>query len=77
MDWEEEYVHLDILQDKINLYVDYFANEKYKNDRNCRKFKFEYAIIELYFKYEITQKAKDFIYVVNKQLMKQLCIQTI
>ncbi len=68
LEWDSEYVHLDILQDKINLYIDYFVTEKYKNTEKYRERDFEYALIELYLKYELTEKAEEFLAVLNKQM---------
>lgn len=70
LDWEHEDIHLEALQEKINLYVSYFENKEYKNSRNpiFKQTDFEYAIIDIYFKYELSKNAKKFIEFSKKQL---------
>ena len=66
--WKEEYKHLLMLQEKINAYLTFWEEKQYmeiyKDD------KFEYGIIEIYFKYNATEKCKQFIGVVNEQIIK-------
>lgn len=68
MDWEEELIHLEILQDKINLYANYFEDKDYKNINKYKTYDFEYAIIDLYFKYSLPENAVKFIDSVNNKL---------
>lgn len=66
LDWSNEYEHLKILQEKINSYIGYIESrqfhEIYPNET------FEFYIIEVHFKYQITEKCLKFIDVVSKQL---------
>lgn len=70
LDWESEDIHLEILQDKINLYIDYFEGKKYRNIDKYREQDFEYAIIDIFFKYELTKNAEEFISLINKKIEK-------
>ncbi len=66
LDWEDEYNHLVILQEKINAYIAFLESEQYKDVYNSKSFR--YGIIEIHFKYKITEKAKCFLNTVQKQI---------
>ena len=66
LDFENENNHLLILQEKINAYLSFIQSEQYSDiypDMN-----FENIIIEIHFKYKITDNCKKFIDVVNSQV---------
>lgn len=64
--WENEADHLFLLQDKINAYLGYIEEkeflEVYPNSE------FDYYIIELNFRYPITDSCEKYIKVINAQL---------
>ena len=61
-----EYDHLILLQDKINAYISYLETKQYKNTypETC----FDMAVIEIHFKYEITQNCENFLNEVQNQV---------
>lgn len=65
LDWEYEDVHLEILQDKINIYIQYIESKQYveKHGKGFLKF-----YIDIHFKEKITEKCVDFLRVVAEQL---------
>ena len=65
LDWEDEEVHLWILQDKINAYLALLQDRKWRR-RNARKAK--YVEILVFFVHEMTENAKKFLQVVQDQL---------
>lgn len=65
LEWNNEYEHLIILQDKINSYFEYIEAKEY-NDIYPNK-EFEFYIIEIHFKYKITDKCKQFLEIAQKQ----------
>lgn len=67
LDWEDEGIHLEILQDKINYYLQYITNKQYLQDYGeIPKF-----IIVIFFKYPITDNCNKFIEVVSEQLNEE------
>lgn len=64
MNWDNEYEHLIILQDKINAYIHFIENgqvaQMYPN--------FNEYVIMIYFKIKISEKCWQFIQTVNYQL---------
>ena len=68
LDWqkENEYVHLMMLQAKINAYVDFIESKQYTN---VYSYSFENFSIEIYFKFGINDICMKFINSVNKQLL--------
>lgn len=67
LDWEDEGIHLEILQDKINYYLQYITNKHYLQDYGeIAKF-----IIVIFFKYPITDNCNKFIEVVSEQLKEE------
>lgn len=66
MDWENEYQHLLMLQEKINTYIDYFEEKQYK--KPYKKEHIKYGIIEIHFLYELPLSAKKFLQVAQEQI---------
>lgn len=70
LDWENEYEHLILLQDKINAYINFIesgqAEKMYQGVNGY--------IILIYFKYEIIKKCCEFLDVVSKGV-KEVGIQ--
>lgn len=68
LDWENEDIHLEILQDKINVYLQYLENkqyvDKYGND-------FSKVYIDIYFKEKVTENCLGFLNAVSEQLNPQ------
>ncbi len=59
LDWEEEYEHLLMLQDKINSYLAFCESGQYKEVyKNCEA---ECVVFEIHFLYEPTQNAYKFL----------------
>jgi len=69
--WDEELIHLEILQDKINAYVAYLEGGEWKS-RYPEDL--EGATIEIVFLYEITDNCQKFLQVVQDQLGQE-CIE--
>ena len=66
LEWDDEYEHLTMLQDKINAYISFIESgqiEEIYPEVNIHQF-----IISIHFKYIITEKCLEFLSVVNKQL---------
>lgn len=70
LDWEYEDIHLEILQDKINVYLQYIESKQYVEKYGDEFSKF---YIDIHFKEKITKKCVDFLRVVAEQL-KSECI---
>lgn len=66
--WNEsdEKVHLLKLQDKLNTCLAYIQSQKYKED--YPKYNFKQAIIEIRFKYAITEHCKRYLQMVQQQV---------
>ncbi|MDE6473569.1 MAG: hypothetical protein K2L70_00520 [Clostridia bacterium] len=74
LDFNDEYNHLLCLQNKINSYLGFIENRQY-----CEiypDYKVDSVVIEIHFKYNITDNCKKFITVVNNQIseMSVVCI---
>lgn len=65
LSWESEYEHLIQLQEKINGYIEFWESKQYKA---IYKKSFKHAVIEIHFKYRITDKCMQFLTVVSGQL---------
>ena len=65
LDWDNEDIHLEILQDKINAYLQYIENKQYAEMYGDEFLKF---YIDIHFKEKITEKCLDFLRVVAEQL---------
>ena len=66
LNWDNEFEHLKILQDKINAYVAFIESEQY--DEIYPNADFKMAMIEIHFKYDITDNCQKFLQVVQDQL---------
>lgn len=64
--WIDEFDHLKLLQDKINSYLEYIETKQFRDIYPNEEFKFYH--IEICFKYKITDKCKQFLEVVQKQI---------
>lgn len=66
LDWEDEYAHLEILQEKINAYLGFIESRQYEaiypNDS------FEKCVIVIHFKYGISENCSKFLNVVSNQV---------
>ena len=66
LDWSNEYQHLLALQEKINNYILFCEDEQY-----CQVYQdapIEYAVFEIHFMHEPTEKAWKFLEQVQKQV---------
>lgn len=66
MTWDDEGAHLQMLQNKINSYLNFCENGQYAEyypDAN-----FDGVIIEIHFLYDINKKVEDFLNAVQHQL---------
>lgn len=66
LEWKDEYNHLVILQEKINAYISFLESGQYKDIYNNEEFR--YGIIEIHFKYKLTEKANQFLRTVQNQI---------
>lgn len=66
LEWENEGEHLLLLQDKINAYLGYIEENEFMDIYPNSAF--DYYIIEIYFKFPITDNCEKFIKVINGQL---------
>lgn len=66
LDWNEEYTHLLMLQEKINSYIMFCENQQYKDI--YKDLFVKYVIIEIHFLFEPTEAAVCFLDQVNRQL---------
>lgn len=66
LDWQDEYEHLMILQEKVNSYISFIEDEQYLDvyaDKVFEKFR-----IEIKFMYQMSENCIKFIDVAQKQL---------
>lgn len=61
-----EFDHLNLLQDKINAYISYLESGKYEETYSTEQIAF--AIIEIHFKYTITENCEKFLNEVQNQI---------
>lgn len=70
LEWENKFLseadHLLMLQNKINSYLSYIESAQYKETYPTINFKI--LIIEIHFKYEVTENCKKFLKVVQDQV---------
>lgn len=66
LDWEDEYKHLILLQEKINAYVSFIEERQYEEIYPSESI--NYSIIEIHFLYNLTYNVVKFIHTVNNQL---------
>ena len=71
LDWEDEEIHLEILQDKINAYVAYIESGEWKSRYPDD---LQGVIITINFLYEIPENCEKFLQTVQDQL-GQYCIR--
>ena len=67
LDFTDEKDHLLILQDKINAYLGFIESEQYREI--YPQSNIENVIIEIHFKYKISNNCKKFINAVNNQIV--------
>ena len=66
LEWNNEYEHLKILQDKINAYIAFLENKQFEETYPDNHFK--YASIEIHFMYDIPKNCENFLQVVRDQV---------
>lgn len=66
LNWEDEYHHLKILQDKINAYIAFVEERQF--EVIYPEHDFEMAVIEVHFQYEITENCGKFLQAVQDQI---------
>ncbi|MFA0814300.1 MAG: DUF6572 domain-containing protein [Anaerofustis sp.] len=66
LEWNNEYEHLKILQDKINAYIAFLEDKQFEETYPDNHFK--YASIEIHFMYDITENCEKFLQVVQDQV---------
>ena len=66
LNWDNEFEHLKILQDKINAYVAFIESKQY--DEIYHNADFKMAMIESQCKYDVTENCQKFLQVVQDQL---------
>ena len=64
--WTDEYEHLLLMQEKINVYIMFLENGQYKDI--YKNVDFKYGAIEIHFMYEPTEKTKQFLQTVQNQI---------
>ena len=70
LDWNDEYNHLIILQDKINSYIEFIELGQFRDIEQYKGLNIKKFVIEISFKNEPTEKCLKFISSVNNQLNK-------
>lgn len=66
LDWSREYDHLVALQEKINSYIDFCEDHQYQQVYPNAAIK--YAVFEIHFQHEPTEKAWRFLEQVQRQV---------
>jgi len=66
LDWEAEYEHLKILQDKINSYINFIESKQYLEV--YPQSSFESYVIEIHFQHGISENCLAFLEVVANQV---------
>ena len=69
LDWEDEAVHLSLLQDKLNAYAHFYISKQYK--KVCPKERVRSCCIHIYCMYELSEKGNSFIGTAREQLRKK------
>lgn len=59
LNWEDEYQHLLMLQEKINMYISFLEEKQYKEI--YRDIDITYGIIEIHFLFDITSNVEKFL----------------
>lgn len=65
LDWQEEDIHIEVLQDKINAYLQYIDGRQYVKSYGEGISKF---YIDIHFMETITEKCTQFLNVASRQL---------
>ena len=65
VDWSDEYRHLVMLQEKINVYITFFEEKQY--EEIYKEEEIAYGVIEIHFLHNLTVNAEKFL-----QLMSML-----
>lgn len=63
--WEYEDIHIEILQDKLNLYYQYIESKQYVDKYGDQ---FSRFIIDIYFKEKISKKCFEFLEIVENTI---------
>lgn len=66
LDWNDEYQHLMILQEKINAYIFFLEEKQYEDIYKGQNI--VYGIIEIHFLYELTSNGEKFLQSVQNQV---------
>ena len=66
MDWRDEYQHLVMLQEKINVYITFLEQKQYEDIYKGENI--TYGIIEIHFLYNLTANAEKFLQSVQNQV---------
>jgi len=66
LNWTDEYKHLLVMQEKINIYIMFLESGQYKDV--YINMEFQYVVIEIHFMYEPTEKARPFLQTVQNQI---------
>ena len=66
LDWQNEQEHLILLQDKINAYLGFIESNQYLD--NFPDIVFDYYVIDVRFKFKVTENCLKFFEVINIQL---------
>ena len=66
MDWRDEYQHLVMLQEKINVYITFLEQKQYEDIYKGENI--TYGIIEIHFLYSLTANAEKFLQSVQNQV---------
>lgn len=68
LDWNSEYQHLLMLQEKINAYISFVEEKQYVDIFKDEKI--TYGIIEIHFQYSITENVEKFLQTVQNQVVQ-------
>ncbi len=66
LDWNDEYQHLVLLQEKINVYITFFEEKQY--EEIYKEVEIAYGVIEIHFLHNLSDNAKKFLQVVQNQV---------
>jgi len=65
VDWSDEYQHLVMLQEKINVYITFLEEKQYEE---IYKEEIAYGVIEIHFLYDLSVNAEKFLQSVQNQV---------
>ena len=66
LDWNDEYQHLVLLQEKINVYITFLEEKQY--EEIYKEVEIAYGVIEIHFLHNLTDNAKKFLQAVQNQV---------